>query len=139
MDWITYIQQIRDFFLFRFPQPPYFLLWIGLLISFSCTLPLTLMLRQLMQDWSQNHASKAFARWKKLQLLIPVFGTLVGLCITFASMLEISGFPTAVSYVLAVLLTFALGLLAWWQIGRMLSRNLLRSYFSEFSELFPQK
>jgi hypothetical protein len=97
------------------------------------------MLRQLLQYWSQNHSPKALTRWKKLQLVIPLLGTLAGFCITFASMFEIFGLTTVFSYVVALLLTSVIGLFVWSQIGRILSRNLLRSYLSEFSELFPQK
>lgn len=139
MDWNTYIQRIQDFFLFRLSPPPYFLLWIGLLISFSCALPFALMLRQLMQYWSQNHSPKALSRWRKLQLVIPLLGILVGICVTSASMLEIFGVPTVASYAVALLLTSVIGIFVWSQIGRILSRNLLLSYLSEFSELFPQK
>jgi hypothetical protein len=92
-----------------------------------------------MQYWSQNHSFNALTRWRKLQLVIPLFGTLVGFCVTFASMLEIFGLTTVASYFVGLLLTLAIGLFLWSLIGRMLSRNLLRSYLSEFSELFPQK
>jgi hypothetical protein len=139
MDSNTYIQAIQDFFLFRFSQPPYFLLGIGLLISLSCALPFALMLRQLMQYWSTNHSPKAFTTWKKLQLVIPWFGTLAGVCITFASTFEILGLTTATSYFVALVLTSVIGLFVWSQISRLLSRNLLRSYLSEFPELFPQR
>ncbi len=139
MGWDTYIQRIQDLLSFRFLQPPYFLLCIGLLISFSCILPFALMLRQLMQYWYQNHSPNAFTGWRKLQLVIPFSGTLVGVCVTLASILEIFGFSTVGSYFVALLVTSAIGLFVWWQLGRTLSRNLLRSYLSESSELFPQR
>ncbi|AHJ28051.1 hypothetical protein [Nodularia spumigena] len=33
MDWSKNLQQFQDFVLFKLPEPPYFLLLIGLLIS----------------------------------------------------------------------------------------------------------
>jgi hypothetical protein len=133
------MEQIQDFFLFRFSQAPYFLLVIGLLISLSCALPFALILRELIQYWSKNHSQEAFTRWRKLQLLLPLLGVLIGFCISSASVLEIFGLSTVASYLLALLLVSIIGLLVWFQIGRILSRNLVRSYLSESVELFPQK
>ncbi len=139
IDWNIYMQQIQDLFLFRFSQPPYFLLVIGLLISLSCALPFALMLRQLIEYWNKYHSQEAFTRWRKLQLLTPFLGTLVGACIASASTLEIFGFATSASYLVALLVTSVIGILVWLLIGRILSKNLLRSYLSESKEFFPQK
>ncbi|MBW4600897.1 MAG: hypothetical protein KME29_15180 [Calothrix sp. FI2-JRJ7] len=134
-----YLQKIQDLFLYRFSQPPYFLLLIGLLISFSCVLPFILILRQLIQYWSKYHSQEAFTRWRKLQVLTPYIGTLVGVCIALASALEILGLATFASYLVALLVISVVGFLVWLQIGRILSKNLVRSYLSESKELFPQK
>ncbi|BDA69063.1 hypothetical protein CAL7716_032290 [Calothrix sp. PCC 7716] len=125
------MQEIQDLFLFRFSQPPYFLLVIGLLISLSCALPFALILRQLIEYWNEYHSQEAFTRWRKIQLLTPFTGTLVGVCIAFASTLEIFGFATVASYLVALLATSVVGVLVWLQIGRILSKNLLRAYLSE--------
>jgi O-antigen/teichoic acid export membrane protein len=96
-------------------------------------------LRQLIQYWSKYHSQEAFTRWRKLQVLTPYIGTLVGVCIALASALEILGLATFASYLVALLVISVVGFLVWLQIGRILSKNLVRSYLSESKELFPQK
>lgn len=139
MDWSTYLQQFQDFVLFKFPQPPYFLLLIGLLISFLCGLPFAITLRQRVQDWEQNHSPATLPRWGKLQLLIPFVGTIIGFSITFASMLEIFGLPTLPSYLISLLVTTLLGSWVWSEIGNLLGRRLLRSYLAKSSEFSHQR
>lgn len=139
MNWSTYLQQFQDFALFRFPQPPYFLLLIGLIISLSCVLPFVLTLQQLLKYWSQNRSPSALSRWSKLQLLIPLLGTAVGIDIVLASMLEMFGLPTLPSYLLSLLVTILIGSLVWSQIGIILGKRLLRSYLAEFSEFSHQR
>lgn len=139
MDWSVYLQQFQDFVLFRFSPQPYFLLTIGLLISLTCGLPFVITLRQRVQDWSRTLSPVTLSRWTKLQLLIPFLGTAAGICITFASVLELFRLPTLPSYLVSLLVTTLIGSLVWSQIGIILGRRLLRSYLADFSELSHQR
>ncbi len=139
MDWSNNLQQFQDFVLFKFPQPPYFLLLIGLLISLLSGLPFAITLQKRVQDWIENHSPKTLPRWAKLQLLIPFIGTVVGICIAFASMLEIFGLPTLPAYLISLLVTILVALWVWSEIGNLLGRRLLRSYLAQSSKLSHQR
>ncbi|MDB9374975.1 hypothetical protein [Nodularia sphaerocarpa] len=139
MDWSKNLQQFQEFVLFRFPQPPYFLLLIGLLISLLCGLPFAITLQKRVQDWIENHSPATLPRWAKLQLLIPFIGTAIGVSIAFASMLEILGFPTLPSYLLSLLVTSLVTSWVWAEIGNLLGRRLLRSYLAKSSKLSHQR
>lgn len=130
MDWSQNLQQFQDFVLFKFPQLPYFLLLIGLLISLVCGLPFAITLQKRVQDWIQNHSPATLPRWAKLQLFIPFIGTAIGVSIALASMLEIFGVPTLPSYLLSLLVTSLVGSWVWSEIGNLLGRRLLRSYLA---------
>jgi type IV secretory pathway VirB6-like protein len=139
MDWSTYLEQFQNFVLFRFSQPPYILLIIGLLISLMCGLPFVITLLTRVRNWYQNTSPLTFTKWAKLELLIPFLGTLSGVCIIFASMLEIFGLSTFLSYLISLVATSLIGSLVWSEIGMMLGRNVLRSYLSNFSKLSHQR
>ncbi|MEA5515425.1 hypothetical protein [Nodularia sp. UHCC 0506] len=139
MDWSKNLQQFQDFVLFKFPQPPYFLLSIGLLISLLCGLPFAITLQKRVQDWMKNHSSSTLPRWAKLQLLIPFIGTAIGVCIAFASLLEIFGLPTLPAYLISLLSTILAASWIWSEIGHLLGRRLLRSYLAQSAKLSHQR
>ncbi len=139
MDWSKNLQQFQEFVLFKFPQPPYFLLFIGLLISFLCGLPFAITLQQRVQDWIQNHSPTTLPRWAKFQLSIPFIGTAIGVAITLASMLEIFGLPTLPAYLTSLLVTALVAAWVWAEIGHLLGRRLLRSYLAKSSKLSHQR
>lgn len=131
MDWSENLQQFQDFLRFKFPQPPYFLMLIGLSISLLCGLPFAITMQKRVQDWIENHSPAALPTWAKLQLLVPFIGTAIGVGIAFASMLEIFGLPTVPSYFLSFLGTSLVAAWAWGEIGKLLGRRLLRSYLAK--------
>ena len=139
MDWSNNLQQFQNFVLFKFPEPPYFLLLIGLLISLVCGLPFAITLQHRVEDWIQNHSPATLPRWAKLQLLFPFIGTAIGICIAFASLLEIFGLPTLPAYLISLLATILLAIWVWSEIGNLLGRRLLRSYLAKSSELSHQR
>ncbi|WP_069108567.1 hypothetical protein [Fortiea contorta] len=139
MDWSKYLQQLHDFVLFKYSQPPYVLLVIGLLITLTCSLPFVITLRQRVKQWDKNHSLVILSRWAKLQLLIPFLGIAAGVFIAFGAMLEIFGLPTLPSYLISLLATILIGSLVWSEIGVILGRRLLRSYITDFSEFFHQR
>jgi hypothetical protein len=131
MDWSENLQHFQDFLRFKFPQPPYFFMLIGLSISLLCGLPFAITLQKRVQDWIENHSPTALPRWAKLQLLVPFIGTAIGVGIAFASMLEIFGLPTVPSYLLSLLGTTLVAAWVWGEIGKLLGRRLLRSYLAK--------
>ncbi|MFH7026369.1 MAG: hypothetical protein ACHBN1_13420 [Heteroscytonema crispum UTEX LB 1556] len=136
MDWFICLQELQKFLLFRFSEPPYFLLFIGLLTTFSCGLSFFLRLRQLVEHWSQNFVVSTLPKWEKLQLLIPFLQTASGVCIVLAFILETFGLPTLPSYLVSLILTVAIASFVWSKIGINLARHLLHSYFlNEFAKL----
>ncbi|GAX34441.1 hypothetical protein NIES3585_04420 [Nodularia sp. NIES-3585] len=139
MDWSNNLQQFQNFVLFKFPEPPYFLLLIGLLISLLCGLPFVNTLQRRVQDWIQNHSPTTLPRWAKLQLLIPFIGTAIGVCIAFSSILEIFGLPTLPAYLISLLVITLVAAWVWSKIGNLLGRRVLRSYLAESSKLSHQR
>jgi hypothetical protein len=59
-----------------------------------------------------------------------------GIYISIASGLEILGTPVLLSLLFSLLLILLISALAWLQLGRTLSQQALRHYFSENSD-FP--
>jgi hypothetical protein len=104
-----------------YPEPPYFLLVIGLLVALTCGAAFAATLKQIVQKWSRDRASKAIAKLRIGILLVPFLGICAGVCIFLSSGLEIFGFPVWLSYAVAVTLTLLLGLLVWLQLGSMLA------------------
>lgn len=131
MEAINYLHQFQNLLFFRFPQAPYLLMAIGLLISLSCGLSFALSLRQRVQYWERNLSPQTLPRWGRLQLSLPFLGTAVGVCIALAASLEILGLSTLVAYLLSLLLTLGLGLIVWSQIGKTLGKRALRFYLAE--------
>lgn len=139
MDWAARIKQFFDFILSKPSQPPYFLLLVGLLTSFTCGMPLVVLIGQRLRYWSKTQFPNPISRWGRLQLLLPFVGTNIGVWLFIASSLEIIfGFPTVISYVVSLLLIAAINLLIWWLLGRILSRQLIHSYLAQMTE-FPQQ
>ena len=104
-----------------YPEPPYFLLVVGLLIALTSGSAFAATLKELVQKWSSNRAAKATAQLRiGGTLLVPFLGIAAGVVVFLASGLEIFGFPTWFSYAVAVPLTLLLGLLVWLQLGSML-------------------
>ena len=105
-----------------FPEPPYFLLVIGLLVALTCGTAFSATLKQIVQKWSSARVGNTIAQLRiGGVLLVPFLGICVGVCIFLGSGLEVFGLSTWLSYALAVPLTLLLGLLIWLQLGSMLS------------------
>lgn len=104
-----------------FSEPPYFVLVAGLLVSLTCGSAFAATLKQIVQKWSSNRASKISNLQIGGALLVPFLGICAGVCLFLSSGLEIFGFPGWLSYAVAIPLTLLLGLLIWLQLGSMLN------------------
>ncbi|HEY9619122.1 MAG TPA: hypothetical protein V6C78_02075 [Crinalium sp.] len=105
---------------YYYPDPPYVLLVLGLLIALTSGLAFNATLKQAVQDWSKNRSTRTLAALKGPQLLIPFLGISAGICFFLSSGMEIFGIPGKFSYMLAVPLTLLTALLVWFQLGRVL-------------------
>lgn len=102
-----------------YPEPPYFLLVIGILVALTSGTAFSATLKQIVQKWSSDRAANTKAQLPTGQLLIPFLGISAGVCIFLASGLEIFGFISWLSYAVAVPLTLMIGFLVWYQLGSM--------------------
>jgi len=135
MDWVILLKQFEDLLASR-PEPPYILSVVGLLIVLACMLPLTMMLRQRLQYWSENLSADTLSSEGRLQLILPFSGTIGGVYLFLLSALEVLGLPVLPALFLSLLFTLLSGYFAWLQLGKRLSRRALRSYMEQFID-FP--
>ncbi|MCL1472599.1 hypothetical protein [Argonema antarcticum] len=106
--------------MFVFPEPPYFFLLAGLLAGITSGLAFEASLKQLVQEWSISRSTRTIAYLQGVQLQLPFLGICIGICIFLASGLEVFGFPTSLSYGVAIILTLLTGLLIWSQLSKLL-------------------
>ena len=106
--------------MYYFPEPPYFLMTAGLLAGMASGLAFEATLKQAVQLWSKNRATRTLANLQGLQLFVPFIGMAGGICVFLASGMEIFGFPKLLSYALALPLTVLTGWLVWTQLGKLL-------------------
>lgn len=119
------------------PDPPYFLLFASLLIILTCSLPLFVAIRHRVKYWSNNFSPDTLPQGGGIQVLLPFIGTTIGLCFLLTSVMEVLGLALLPSLFLSLLLTIVIGQWAWTELGRTLSRRLVRSYLDQFSD-FPK-
>nr|WP_275974285.1 hypothetical protein [Argonema galeatum] len=110
----------KELFVFVFPEPPYFFLLAGLLAGITSGLAFEATLKQLVQEWSISRSTRTIAYLQGVQLQLPFLGICIGICIFLASGLEVFGFPTSLSYGVAIILTLFTGLLIWSQLSKLL-------------------
>ncbi|HBB31590.1 MAG TPA: hypothetical protein DDZ80_27090 [Cyanobacteria bacterium UBA8803] len=108
--------------MYIFPEPPYFLLVVGLLAGITSGAAFEATLKQNVQEWSKNRSSRNLAQMQGFQLLIPFLGIAAGICLFLAAGLEIFGFPPSMSYSISLPLTVFIGWLVWSQLGKVLSQ-----------------
>ena len=108
--------------MYNYPEPPYFLLFVGLFAGLSCGLAFEATLRQKVQEWSKNRSTRTLAQMKGLQLLIPFLGIAAGIAVFLAAGLEIFGFPTWLCYGISLPLTVIIGFLVWSQLSKLLAQ-----------------
>nr|WP_275994135.1 hypothetical protein [Argonema antarcticum] len=92
----------------------------GLLAGITSGLAFEASLKQLVQEWSISRSTRTIAYLQGVQLQLPFLGICIGICIFLASGLEVFGFPTSLSYGVAIILTLLTGLLIWSQLSKLL-------------------
>lgn len=102
-----------------YPEPPYFLLVIGILVALTSGTAFSATLKQIVQKWSGDRAANVKAQLPTGQLIVPFLGISAGVCIFLSAGLEIFGFIGWLSYAVAIPLTLLIGFLVWYQLGSM--------------------
>jgi hypothetical protein len=113
---------MQDLPMYVIPDPPYFLLVAGLLAGLASGLAFDATLRQAVRDWSVNRSTRTLANLQGSQLAIPFLGIGLGVCVFLASGMEIFGFPTQITYAIAIPLTIGTSWLVWYQLGKILAQ-----------------
>ncbi|MDX2097280.1 MAG: hypothetical protein SFW36_05845 [Leptolyngbyaceae cyanobacterium bins.59] len=106
--------------MYSLPQPPYFLLVVGLFIGVTSGLAFDATLRQAVREWADNRSTHTLANLQNGKLVIPFLGICAGICLFLASGVQIFGFPSQISYVIALPLTIGTAALVWFQLSRIL-------------------
>jgi hypothetical protein len=106
--------------MYSFPEPPYFLLIVGLLASFACGTAFDAVLKQSVKSWSKSRSTRDLAKLRGLQLLLPFLGIAGGVCVFLSSGMEIFGIPANLAYAIALPLTILIAWLIWFQLGKIL-------------------
>lgn len=136
MDFDLYLQQLENLVLSRSTNPPYVVLFAGLLIALTSGIAFSATLQIQVDLWHKTRNSHSnVPRWEKLKLLIPFGGTIVGFCLFLGSSLEVFGMSPFSSWTISLLLSAILGTVVWLQIGKSIGKGVLRSYLDEAFKL----
>ncbi len=105
---------------YSFPEPPYFLMVAGFLISLASGAAFSAVLKQSVQDWAKNRSTRTLANLQGNQLFVPFLGINLGICLFLASGMQVFGFSAKLAYICSVPLAAFIGWLVWWQLGKIL-------------------
>jgi len=105
---------------YSIPEPPYLVLLVGLFASLVSGAAFEAVLKQSVLDWSINRSTRTLANIQGPSLLIPFLGMSFGVCLFLSSGMEVFGFSTQLSYLVALPLTVFISWLIWWQLGKIL-------------------
>lgn len=106
--------------MYYFPEPPYFLLVIGLFAGITSGAAFEATLKQHVQEWSKNRSTRTLTQIPGIQLSLPFLGICAGICIFLSAGLQIFGFPGWLAYSVSISLTLFIGILVWSQLGKLL-------------------
>jgi len=107
---------------YNFSEPPYFLMFAGLLISLACGTAFEAVLKQSVQEWSRNRSTRTLANLQGFSLFFPFLGIAIGICFFLSSGMEIFGFSSTLAYIVALPLTILIAWLVWSQLGKILAQ-----------------
>jgi hypothetical protein len=108
-------------FMYYYPlHPPYFLLFVGLLIAVTSGIALSGTLKVIVQKWPSERAKNLKPTSPLKQLIVPFLGITGGICLFLSSGLEIFGFPPILALGIGLPISLLTCLLVWVQLGSML-------------------
>lgn len=106
--------------MYNIPEPPYFLMIAGLLISLASGAAFEAVLKQSVQEWAKHRSTRTLANLQGFRLFFPFLGMAFGVCFFLSSGMEIFGFSSVLAYIVALPLTILISWLVWWQLGKIL-------------------
>ena len=101
--------------------PPYFLLVAGLLIAIASGTAFSAVLKESVGEWYKNRSTPSNSKLQGFDLKLPFAGICLGSCVFLASGMSIFGFPTLVSYGMALPLVLLSAGLVWYQLKKNLA------------------
>ncbi|RMF28205.1 MAG: hypothetical protein D6756_00585 [Cyanobacteria bacterium J083] len=104
------------------PQPPFFLLFIGLFIGISCGAAFEAVLKQKVKQWSQASYPNQSFPLDNFALRFTFFSTVLGVWIFLAAGFQIFGFSAWTSFAAALGFTLITVGLVWPQLNTLLLR-----------------
>jgi hypothetical protein len=104
--------------MYYLPEPPYFLVFVGLLIGLTCGLAFEATLKQKVKVWLNTPSSSL----KDLDLQLPFLGICLGICLFLSSGMEIFLGSRWVSYAIALPITIFIAALVWRQLDSLLQQ-----------------
>jgi len=103
--------------MYYLPEPPYFLLFAGLLIAVTCGLAFEATLKQRVKAWFKEPSDQLI---QASVFRLPFFGICLGIVVFLSAGLEIFLQDRWLSYAIALPLTILTGALVWTQLDKLL-------------------
>jgi hypothetical protein len=104
------------------PEPPYFLIFVGLFVGITSGLAFEATLKQFVQQWSKNPTAENLEQIQGFKLQLPFLVMATGVCIFLASGLEVFLFNRWIAYAIAFPVTIFIAALVWVQLGKLLQQ-----------------
>jgi hypothetical protein len=102
------------------PQPPFFLLLVGLFVGLTCGLAFEATLKDTVNTWYKTPGRSERNLLETGSLQLPFLGICLGICIFLASGLEIFIADRWLAYALSLPMTLFIAGLVWTQLGILL-------------------
>jgi hypothetical protein len=104
---------------YYFPEPPYFLMTIGLLIAIASGLAFQGTLKEKVQYWSKNPSKYRLSQLQGAPLTLPFLGMAIGICMFLGSGSIVFGLPAWFAFGISAILTVLTAFLVWFQLGKV--------------------
>jgi hypothetical protein len=105
--------------MYYLPQPPYFLVIVGLFIGLTCGFAFEATLKSQIKEMLKRPAAQML---KGSGLQLPFLGICVGICVFLSAGLEIFLFDRWLSYALSLPMTIFIAALVWIQLDSVLKQ-----------------
>ncbi len=105
--------------MYYLPQPPYFLIFVGLFIGLTCGLAFEATLKSQVKEWLKKPADQIL---QNSGLELPFGGICVGICVFLSSGLEIFLLDPWICYAISLPLTVFIAALVWIQLEKVLQQ-----------------
>lgn len=104
--------------MYYLPEPPYFLVFVGLFVGITCGLAFEATLKQKVSTWLKTPNSSL----RDLDLQLPFLGICLGVCVFLSSGVEIFLGDRWLSYAISLPVTLFIAALVWRQLDSLLKQ-----------------